>query len=337
MDARITKKRLGHMLSYDWLKIVALAAGVVILWVLLFQMLATRATIGQTFYIYSYYDTTIRNEKVNELSNLKEKGALSYDVLEVTDSALSNNEYLSQMLAAYMAAQQGDVFFITDIPTENDDETKAESSEGIAASDVKYTNWQSFVSGYASAFARLGNEDMKDTENDNKAYYFDELEIYLNKFYSGDFKDGDLDETAVETTFRSRMKKDKRYKTEKQIKSGIADEITRIENLKKSYERVKKALDANIISKKYTKIANDSNGDGIITENEWLTVCRGIDISKIERITDFIVNTDGSAEGLTMAIFDWSNYQYHLQFEPITYLDYIITAYGGDEQLSAIA
>lgn len=339
MDARITKKRLGHMLSYDWLKIVALAVGVVILWVLLFQMLATRATIGQTFYIYTYYDTTARNEKVNELSNLKAKGALSYDVLEVTDSALSNNEYLSQMLAAYMAAQQGDVFFITDVVPEDEEETKSsESANGIAAEDVKYSNWQSFISGgYYSAFARLGDEDMKDTKSDGKANYFDELEKYLNKFYSGDFKSGSLDEDAVETTFRSRMKKDKRYKTEKQIKAGIADEITRIESLKKSYERVKKALEADIISIKPTKIANDSNNDGIITDDEWITLCRGIDISKIERITDFIVNTDGSADGLTMAIFDWANYQYHLQFEPITYLDFIITAYGGDEQLNAIA
>ena len=52
MDARITKKRVGHMLSYDWIKIIAIAAAAIVLWSLLFTMTATRATVGQTFYLY---------------------------------------------------------------------------------------------------------------------------------------------------------------------------------------------------------------------------------------------------------------------------------------------
>ncbi len=42
MDAKITKKRLGAMLSYDWLKIVGVAAAIIVVWMLIFQMTATR-------------------------------------------------------------------------------------------------------------------------------------------------------------------------------------------------------------------------------------------------------------------------------------------------------
>ena len=30
MDAHISKKRIGHMLSYDWIKIIAIAAAAII-------------------------------------------------------------------------------------------------------------------------------------------------------------------------------------------------------------------------------------------------------------------------------------------------------------------
>lgn len=327
MDARITKKRLGHMLSYDWIKIIALVAAAIVLFSLLFTMIATRASTGQTFYIYSYYDTFVKKESVNDLDNLKEKGALSYDVLDVTNSALAKNEYLAQMLAAYIAAQQGDVFFITDTTP-----TPEEGQED----EILYSEWQSFISGgYYSAFARLGNETYNESDlDDRKKNYFEELEKYLNKFYSNDFKANEIDGQAVEDTFRARMKKDKRFKTEKKIKAGIVEEKERIESLKKAYLNVLKAIDEDIISIKTTKLYNDVNKNGELEENEWVELCRGIDISNIGNITDFIVNknTENSNEGLTMAIFDWANYQYHLQFEPITYLNFLILEYGNDAQ-----
>ena len=54
MDAKITKLRLSRMLSYDWLKIIGAAAAVIIVWVLIFTMTATRITSAQTFTVHNY-------------------------------------------------------------------------------------------------------------------------------------------------------------------------------------------------------------------------------------------------------------------------------------------
>ena len=54
MDAKITKLRLNRMLSYDWLKIVGTAAAVIVAWVLIFTMTATRITSAQTFTVANY-------------------------------------------------------------------------------------------------------------------------------------------------------------------------------------------------------------------------------------------------------------------------------------------
>ena len=54
MDAKITKSRLGLLLSYDWIKIIGICVAAVLVWTLLFTTLATRATSGQIFEIYAY-------------------------------------------------------------------------------------------------------------------------------------------------------------------------------------------------------------------------------------------------------------------------------------------
>ena len=54
MDAKITKTRLSRLLSYDWLKIVGVIAGVILVWSLIFTMTATRITPAQQFHVLNY-------------------------------------------------------------------------------------------------------------------------------------------------------------------------------------------------------------------------------------------------------------------------------------------
>ena len=54
MDAKITKQRLSHLLSYDWLKIVGLIAVAILVWSLIFTMTATRITAAQQFTVINY-------------------------------------------------------------------------------------------------------------------------------------------------------------------------------------------------------------------------------------------------------------------------------------------
>ena len=53
MDAKITKERLGLLLSYDWIKIACICIAAVAAWLLLFTSTATRPTRGQAFELYT--------------------------------------------------------------------------------------------------------------------------------------------------------------------------------------------------------------------------------------------------------------------------------------------
>lgn len=325
------------MLSYDWIKILAIAAVAIVLWSLIFTTSATRATIGQTFYLYSFYDVSMKNE--NDLEYLQEHNALSYDILDLSTYGFTDNSYLSQIMTSYFSACQGDVLFITDIKpaAEEDEETSEDTNEEEKPSQTlkdalnAYSNLQSFASAYYSILAPLGSDLTDENGKVIKENYFTACESYLDKFYSGDFRSGTLDEGAVKDNFNTRMKKDKRFKTETQKAAGLENEKIRIENLRTSYLNVQSALEKNIISIKATElvVADGKQEKDTITDDDWKTVYCSIDLSNISNITEYVTNTqqENSNEGLSLAIFDWSSKQYDLQFEPITYLDYLITTY----------
>ena len=73
MDAKITKSRLGLLLSYDWIKIVGICTAVVLLWLLIFTMTATRATTGQSFELYAYGGVSLNTMNFPGLGELREK------------------------------------------------------------------------------------------------------------------------------------------------------------------------------------------------------------------------------------------------------------------------
>ena len=78
MDAKITKKRLNILLSYDWIKIILVAVAMIVLWSLVFTMTATRVTNAQNFTIFNYTGTSANSRFNSYSSTLKEKGVFSY-------------------------------------------------------------------------------------------------------------------------------------------------------------------------------------------------------------------------------------------------------------------
>ena len=54
MDAKITKKRLEHLLSYDWVKMLITAVAFVMIWVLIFSLTATKVTSTERFVVQNY-------------------------------------------------------------------------------------------------------------------------------------------------------------------------------------------------------------------------------------------------------------------------------------------
>ena len=216
MDAKITKNRVGHLLSYDWIKILAICAAVVVVWVILFTTIAPRATDGQKFEVYVYLRVSYYTDRFGKLDSLHEKDALSYDVLDYSVNTLQEDS-ASTVLAAHFGAGQGDVMFISGYEYE---ETDSDGNK-TTTSDL-----QKFLYSYGGNCVWLGNSadyPLGESTNPNAQSYLGSCRAYLEKYYP-DGLGGEMDKSAVESDFRARAKGDNRYKRESQIKAGLEKE-----------------------------------------------------------------------------------------------------------------
>lgn len=220
MDAKITKQRLGRMLSYDWLKIVGIAVALIVAWSLIFTMSATRITTAQQFTVFNYvgnagFTATNFSEHYQDAF---ENDVFSYEVIETNyvDLATSGNQW-STLLESRVATEEGDVIFVADIGNKSYEEKDEQGNVTYA-----YTYLESLVLSYGHTLFDF------DYENPNS--YFRQMESYLNAYFENDWRTGELNEEKVEEDFRARIKKnkDKRYKTEKQIQKGLEGEIDRL-------------------------------------------------------------------------------------------------------------
>ncbi len=329
MDAKITKSRLGLLLSYDWIKILCICLAAVLVWMLLFTTLATRATNGQRFEIYTYPGVQIKNVSPS-LEILHQKNALSYDVLEVTVNDLEDNSYKDTILQAHFAAGQGDVMFVADSPETYDDSGNLESLGKL----------QDFLLRYRSNAIWLGEETFDEATlgieyASTFPSYFADCEAYLNRFYGGDFQNGSLDRDAVRENFEARMAKDKRFKTQEQWDAGLEQEYERIENLCASYKRVREWVSNDSpddpIELRKSLVPIDRNNDGAIEKGEWYEGTFAFDLGNIQNISQFAVNETGESatgEDLCMCVLQTgSSGENDLRYEPFTFLTYLVDTY----------
>ena len=331
MDAKITKKRLGLLLSYDWIKIAAICAAAVVLWLVLLTSLATRATKGQCFDIYTYIGVRISTNELGTLETLREKNALSDDVLDLTTYTLTQDGYEDMILSVRFQTGEGDVLLVADTQ-----DTVDESGQV-----TQYGGLRDYLSGYMSYSACL-NTDLSGYE-DQYGYvytnYFADCEAYLNGFFftdgEPDYENGTLDKQIAETRFRERIKKDKRYKKEEQKAAAALGEFERLENLRTSYVRLKGWVtgdDENApIRVRTCNAPADTNGDGVISAGEGTPVQFAFDLSNLENITSLAGNTSNAenmAQDLCMVIVETgSSSETDMRFEQITFLTYLADKY----------
>ena len=238
MDARITKKRLGLMLSYDWFKIVLAAAALIVAWVLIFTSTATHLTAAQEFTVLNYTGTTAGSG----FSNLKNKTDwFSYDIQKViaTDASAAGNDAETIMQTRF-ATHDGDAVVVADTTEGMTSVVEYEDEHGQKQT-VTPTHLQTYLMRYVAYSARLDGEDG----------YLARIESYLGQYYALPLTSGaQPDEQKIEKDFRARIKKlnDKRYKNETQIKAGVKDEIQRIEMIFQSLFDFYSYLDAGYIA-----------------------------------------------------------------------------------------
>lgn len=350
MDAKITKSRIGHMLSYDWIKILALCAAVVVVWVLLFTTLAPRATRGQTFEIYVY--PNVRMGTFGDLGSLHGDNALtyealSYDVLDMSANTTLTDDTVNTVLSAHFAAGQGDVVFISS--ERYDSGQKDENDNAVMTSDL-----EQFLAAYVYNCTWLGGDAeyplTASEENANTQDYLTACAAYLSQYYTGDITEtsAEQDRQAIETDFRARADGDNRYKKESQILAGLEKEYGRIENLRVAYNNVVGYLGDGTLSVTEVDLTvrseTDVNGDGTVNDSD--TVQKkgyfSFDLSDVPGIdymftTSRVTDENGAWKGdsVNMIVLNTRLQEEALRYEQVTFLDYIVKECARRQELES--
>lgn len=215
MDARITKYRLGNMLSYDWLKIVISIVVAVLALVVFFTTVQTRPGRTHVFTVFGYREIVAGSDARTLTDDMEARGVFSYDILETRVETFGENTYSEQAFAARRSAGEGSVLFTT---------TNAMTTRNEAGEEVETTVLQWRAGGESTEFGYDVVQFFRDCEN------------YLVRFFGADYKtDPHLDEEEAERCFLKRNGKDKRYRKAANREQGILDERARLEKLRDDY------------------------------------------------------------------------------------------------------
>ncbi|MBO5363711.1 MAG: hypothetical protein J6A46_05225 [Clostridia bacterium] len=252
MDAKITKKRLGHMLSYDWVKILLSVVAAIMVWSIVFTVAATRITSTQRFVICNYRGVNYGN-KMNLYSGY------SYEIIEgeATDLLRGGGDRFYDLFMGNIEISEGDVMMVANYPATRQAKTDKDGNEiQDDQGNVVYEYGTTYMENALTSF--YGNQcfaRLDDNAETGEKGYFTQMNEYLGRFYSissdgkqetfgevtltvKSFDSDSLNERAVKQAFRARVKKnkDKRFKKESEIVAGESKEIERIRAYLAAYE-----------------------------------------------------------------------------------------------------
>lgn len=326
MDNKITRRRLYNFLSYEWIVMIVVAVACILAWNLIFTMTSVKLTIGQDFKFY--YDETIDSDSSGNLYTLFEneedpkRTVFSYDLLKIGHEAL-HKEY--NVLKDRMSVQEGDIL-ITDC-TEPDDDATDKSVRAKTIIDT-YPTYD-----YISL--------KEDAEEYLAQFLKDEFLDQDGKVKSGvdvvDFNN--LDGAKIEAVFRARMRKDNRYRSESQILEGIKLEKGRIQDLCKEVKRYRHLLNQGdeyfFMYKRYEQTiqngVSDSAKDKIEQGKDLVPKPYGLRVQALnggegkETPSKYFKKIGAvDAKDVVILVFDLKQYQPHLQFEAIAFINAIV-------------
>ncbi len=313
------------MLAYDWIVMIVVAIAAIIVWELVYTVSSVRLTVGQEFKFY--YDINIEEGSGNIYTLFDDEDVFSYDVLSIGSESLTTDV---DVLTARLSVYEGDVL-VTDF---------AEPAEDADDKSVRLKTMVDNYSGYSY------EQMLKDAKEYLSGFMKDGVTGDINK---DTYNLENLDEQKIEQVFRSRMKKDNRYRKEEQIKDGVKQEVERI---KKLYLEVVKF--DHLLSKKttnpelfycYTRYeqAKASNPDGaydVVYQRELdagrgdnvyalklagLTNFKGEGSNKKDPSEYFKMKGKDDASNVGIMVFNFLDKQPHLQFEVISFINAIVS------------
>lgn len=329
MDAKITKKRLSSMLSYDWLKIIGFAVALIMFWSLLFTVSGTRVRPSQQFSVLNHKANLMfeSTEFYSHYNTILDKDVFSYEVLETTLTDIAETPDMEATLfEARFAISEADVMFISNL---DDPDTETKDENGVVSYERTYM--QSFVQTWMPYVA--------DLDLQSETGLFKELENYLSNFYADWKNESTLDEKKVEEAFRLRFEqtKDKRFRRAERMQQGILDEIERIEKYRDALQNFYFYLDMGYIS--MTKIevqAPDSWGDKVFTKYA-INLCPNVEtmgnLKEIACYQQAYQDENGdtryatTAENMHLFVFAFSSVESIYKYESLLYVDYLVKSY----------
>ncbi len=302
MDAKITKSRLSNMLSYDWLKILAVSVVVVFVWWTVLTLLGADPTVAQSIH-FIYYNDIYLGENYDTYSEKfidseDYDGVFSYEILETNYVEMSSSDtYGNYAFAAKLAAGERSMIFAS---TQVDEDAEEEGDTYISE----------LVNGYYSILEEIPS-------------YLEAAREYLEPFFGGDIENGSIDSAYLEAQFRERNADDKRYKTEEQIQQGLSDEEDRIVQTRDSLLNILAAEEEGIISFTSTYI-RETETEGVYSILLGTSRLQGI--KELMYVRD--ENGTASASGINVCFFLMNKEEeMYMRFEKLNYIDYLITTY----------
>lgn len=323
MDAKMTKLRIGRMLSYDWLKIIGLALAAIFVWYFVFTVSATRITPAQQFTVVNYFgNVSMSNTELGEkLQEALNKNVFSYEVIETStvDVPLGGDQGYA-LVESRFATSEGDVVFVPNI----DDPDSAVEENGETRYD---TYLQKLVRSYGYALYNLDPND----ENG----YFKQMEAFLNRYYDGGWENGALNKAQVESDFRARItkNKDKRFKKDHEIERGIQSEIERIEKYREGLKEFYGYMEAGLVAFPTTQVLNDTDGSVIREGIFYINLCPDVNtMGELKNAVAYGVdNEDGSvkytAENMCVAFMRFSDLEQSFEYEDLLFVNMLIKQY----------
>lgn len=299
MNNKITKRRIITFFTYDFLKVVAIAVIVCLVINIIFGVVSDKPSKGQILCILYSDDLIVGSDANKPLEKAKynkdaNKG-YSYELVDIDAKQLFAGDTSSfSMLNTYAQIGEDD-FLIT--------------SDNLAR-------------GYLEAFYA---EDF-DLYIENALKY-----LYDNNFYD---ESGNFNQQAVESYFDVTYKKDKRFKTSKQIEEGKIQEIKRIKTIYNNATLLKSVFKDNpqIFAENYFEFT---------IQNITFNGRYAIDVSKLSggefkvenAFKRAVVNTENNevtytSEGIYLMLGDNEDVNGHLHYENLSYLVGFLEAFS---------
>lgn len=217
MDNKITKKRLSHLLSYEWIAMVALIVLCVVLVEFFYSVAGVKLTAGQHFKIF--YDQNVSYTNSDRLlTHLKNQNTFSFGVYEAT-SEEGKKEF--NVIGYRVTTSEGDIIITDDFLS---------TKEGAS----KYVRAKTMVDD-------MSIYDLDELLIDTKAY----LKSFLTDENGDIYNTQDYSSQKIEDNFRKRVKGDNNYRSEGQVLAGVEKEKQRIFRLIEEVKDFEKVLALN--------------------------------------------------------------------------------------------